>query len=53
MMVVNTKTLDDYVEVINLAIYLGMGWSSGDKSIKTHPWEYYKTETCIVIRDKN
>lgn len=38
MMVINTKTLDEYIEVIEWAIDQGMSWFDKSKSIHEEYW---------------
>jgi len=54
MMVINTKTLDEYIEVIEWAIDQGMSWFDKSKSIHEEYWgESHRSKTCIVIKNES
>jgi len=55
---INTKTLDEYIEVLEhlfgqgMCWHLfgqGMCWHGGLTSIRTDFWEDYRQSTCIVV----
>lgn len=53
MMIINTKTSEDYIEVVSWAINQGMMWRNGDRSFyENYIWKEYGPETCIEIEDE-
>lgn len=50
--VVNTRTLNDYSEVVKYIINDGGMWAgSGEHDLKRQYWSAYGSETCLVIKN--
>jgi len=51
MIFVNTKTIEEYDEVVRWALSKGKIWINGSTSINKRQWETYMECTCLAIRD--
>ena len=51
MFAINTKTLNDFKEIIEWAFNQGMSWRDGSTHDHSNFWEEYGSETCVVIDD--
>ena len=46
---VHTPTIENYIEVIEYALSVGMRWRVTGKIINTQYWHYWKHDTCVAI----
>lgn len=50
-MIVNTRTQDDYIEVVKWALSQNIAWFNGDTSVHENYWNCYGDRMCVVITD--
>lgn len=48
MIVINTKTLKDFIEVVEWFFDKGLRWRNGDKFVHEEYWDSYRNKTCII-----
>lgn len=48
-MIVHTPTVNDYIKVVEYAIYCDVRWNSGHDKIFDDYWYKYKSNTCVNI----
>jgi hypothetical protein len=48
---IHTPTIEDFVEVVELSLYLGNRWRCGSTSIQENYWVNNGDSTCIIVKN--
>jgi len=49
--IVHTPSIEDFVEVVSIAIKHGITWCDGDTNIGKSNWRFNRTKSCILIEE--